>query len=293
MKEVDISIVIVNWKVRPLLEKCLQAVLTDIEGLNAEIFVVDNDSRDGTPEMIMAEYPQVTMIALAHNRGFAQANNLALREATGKYIFLLNPDTEVQGGFFKTIINYFVSHPQIGMIGPRVLNSDFSLQPSVRRFPDLFSQIIVLLKLRSFKFGKKLLAKHLALDFDYNREQDAQQIMGAAIAMTKDAFEKIGYFDERFYIWFEEVDYCQRAQKQGIIIRYLPTASILHHSGASFKKQKIFKKQLIFNWSLLYYFFKHKPIWQTLLIVIILPINLFLTALYAWWSSSKDDDQNG
>lgn len=290
MKEAEISIVIVNWKVRPLLEKCLKSILADTVDFVTEIFVVDNDSRDGTPEMIMAEYPQVTMIALPYNRGFAKANNLALRQASGKYIFLLNPDTEVQLGFFKTIIKYFETHPQIGMLGPRVLNSDFSLQASVRRFPSLFSQIIILLKLRNFKFGKLLLAKHLAKDFDYNQEQDAEQIMGAAMAITRTAFEKIGYLDEKFFIWFEEVDYCKRAHQKGVTIRYLPTASILHHSGASFKKHKIFRKQLFFNASLLYYFFKHQPIWQTCIILLVLPINLVLTALYAWWVNNFQEN---
>lgn len=290
MKEVEISIVIVNWKVRPLLEKCLKSILADTVDFVTEIFVVDNDSRDGTPEMIMAEYPQVTMIALPYNRGFAKANNLALKQASGKYIFLLNPDTEVQLGFFKTIIKYFETHSQIGMLGPRVLNSDFSLQPSVRRFPSLFSQVIILLKLRNFQFGKLLLAKHLAKDFDYNQEQDAEQIMGAAIAMTRGAFETVGYLDEKFFIWFEEVDYCKRAHKKGVVIRYLPTASILHHSGASFKKHKIFRKQLFFNASLLYYFWKHQPIWQTTIILLIMPVNLFMTALYAWWVNNFQEN---
>lgn len=290
MKEAEISIIIVNWKVRPLLEKCLKSILVDTADFATEIFVVDNDSRDGTPEMIMAEFPQVTMIALPYNRGFAKANNLALKQASGKYIFLLNPDTEVQLGFFKTIIQYFETHPQIGMLGPRILNSDFSLQASVRRFPTLFSQIIILLKLRNFKFGKLLLAKHLAADFDYNKEQEAPQLMGAAIAMTRVAFEKLGYFDEKFFIWFEEVDYCKRAHKAGIQLRYLPTASILHHSGASFKKHKILRKQLFFNASLLYYFWKHQPLWQTFVILLFLPINLIITAMYAWWVNNYSEN---
>lgn len=283
MEKVEISIVIVNWKVRPLLEKCLKSVLADTKDFVTEIFVVDNDSRDGTSEMIMAEYPAVTMIALPYNRGFAKANNLALKQATGKYLFLLNPDTEVQSGFFQTTINYLKNHPDVGVLGPRILNSDFSLQPSIRRFPNLLSQIVVLLKLRSFSFVQWLLKKYLADDFDYNQEQEVEQIMGAAMVITREAFEKIGYLDEKFFIWFEEVDYCRRAMKQKIKVKYLPTASILHHNGASFKKQKIVRKQLIFNASLLYYFYKHQPIWQTLVILIFLPINIILTIIYSWW----------
>ncbi|MCB9802618.1 glycosyltransferase family 2 protein [Candidatus Nomurabacteria bacterium] len=283
MKEADISIVIVNWKVRALVEKCLKSVLADTKDFSTEIFLVDNDSRDGTPEMIMAEYPEVTMIALPYNRGFASANNLALKQSSGKYLFLLNPDTEVQPGFFKTIINYLETHPEVGILGPRILNSDFSLQESIRRFPSLLSQLIILLKLRHTFLGQHLLKKYLAKDFDYNREEDVEQIMGAAMVIRREAFEKIGYLDEKFFVWFEEVDYCQRAIDQKIVIRYLPTCAILHHNGASFKKQRILRKQLIFNKSLIHYFYKHKPFWQLLIILLILPVNILLTAFYSWW----------
>ena len=283
MSAVDISIVIVNWKVRPLLEKCLNAIIADTVDFNTEIFVIDNDSRDGSPEMIMAEYPQVTMIALPSNRGFAAANNLGLKQAQGKYLVLLNPDTEVQPGFFKTIIRYLEANPDIGILGPKILNSDFSLQPSVRRFPDLTSQLLTLLKLQNIWPNNRVFDHYFAVDFDYSQEQIVDQIMGAAIVIRREAFEKIGLLDQRFFIWFEEVDYCQRAKKKGIVIKYLPTATVLHHGGSSFAKQETFKNQLVFSSSLFHYFLKHQAWWKTLIILLVIPINLILTAGYAWW----------
>lgn len=290
MSKPQISIIIVNWKVRPLLEKCLDSILADTQNFSKEIFVVDNDSRDGTPEMIMADYHQVTMIALPRNRGFARANNLALKQSSGDYIFLLNPDTEIQPGFFKIILAYFESHPEVALLGPRILNSDLSQQASIRRLPNLISQLLVLFKLTKVWPNNKFLQKYLAVDFDYNREATVEQIMGATMIMPRKTYENIGLFDQRFFLWLEEVDYCKRIKDAGLVIKYLPTASLIHHSGISFAKAKIFKKQLIFDWSLLYYFFKQKNILQALIILIFLPLNLLLTACYAWWKNNYQNE---
>ena len=108
--------------------------------------------------------------------------------------------------------------------------------------------------------------------------------MGAAIVITREAFENIGLLDQRFFIWFEEVDYCRRAKKKGIVIKYLPTATVLHHGGSSFAKQQTFQNQLVFSSSLFYYFLKHQALWKTLIILLVIPINLILTAGYAWWT---------
>ena len=283
MSQVDISIIIVNWKVRHLLEQCLNSVIADCKDLRVEIFVIDNDSRDGTPEMVMAEYPQVTMISLPRNHGFAAANNLGLRQAKGRYLFLLNPDTEIQPGFFRIALDYLDQHNEVGILGPRILNHDYSLQPSVRRDPKFLSQLLILLKIRNLWSNNKIFNHYFATDFDYNKEQDAEQILGAAMFISRDTFEKIGLLDENFFIWFEEVDYCIRARKQGIIVRYLPSAHLVHYGGSSFAKQQNFKKQVFFDTSLFYYFCKHRPIWETLIIALMIPVNLIVTFFYAWW----------
>jgi hypothetical protein len=265
------------------LEQCLNSVIADCKDFKTEIFVIDNDSRDGTPEMVMAEYPDVTMISLPKNRGFAAANNLGLRQAKGKYLFLLNPDTEVQPGFFRATLDYLDQHNEVGILGPRILNPDYSLQPSVRRDPKFWSQLLILLKIRNLWPNNRIFKHYFAKDFDYNQEQDAEQILGAAMFITRETFEKIGLLDEKFFVWFEEVDYCRRARKRGVVIRYLPSAHLIHHGGSSFAKQQNFKKQIFFDASLFYYFCKHRPVWETLFILLIIPLNLVVTFLYAWW----------
>lgn len=305
MTKPDLSIIIVNWKVRRLLEKCLQSLQKYSDGLQLEIFVVDNDSNDGTSEMMIMEYPDVVTIALPRNIGFAAANNLAVKQINADYVLLLNPDTEVLPNSLSAMLEYMKAHPQTGILGPKILNTDRSLQFSVRRNPGLWSQVFTLLKLQnvladtkpinnfvnnsSAKFFNKtrsifsrrgVMAHYLWHDFNYNQTQSVEQLMGAAMMIRHDLIEKIGLFDANFHLWFEEVDYCLRLRQAGYDIVYLAEASISHHSGASFEKRGVMKKQLIFNRSLLHYFWKHKPIWQWFIILLLMPINIILTLLY-------------
>lgn len=302
----DISIVIVNWRVRHLVEKCLQSIQSQSQGLKVEIIIVDNDSHDGLAEMLMMDWPEVKYIGLIKNVGFAKANNLGLEQATGNYVCLLNPDTELKPGFLAGVMAYFASHPQVDIIGPRLLNPDGSLQASVRRLPKIKSQILTLLKLQNIanpkvnleKFlpkswwwlGKilrslfkdnQILSDYLAEEFDYHQEQPVEQLMGAAIICRAEAIAKIGKLDEGFYIWFEEVDFLKRAKSLGLSIHYVPSLEVVHYGGQSFAKSPSLKKQWIFDRSLLYYFWKHEAKWQSLIIILLLPLNLFLTIIYA------------
>ncbi|MBU1203172.1 glycosyltransferase family 2 protein [Patescibacteria group bacterium] len=287
MTRPDVSIIIVNWKVRALLEKCLNSILAETGNKQLEIIVVDNDSADGTSEMVMMEYPMIRMIALPQNIGFAAANNLALEQAHADIIFLLNPDTEVTDGFFEEALKYFKNNPSVDIVGPKIINPDGSNQSSVRRFPDLLSQILIMLKLKNILVDNKLLSNYLANDFNYSKEQEVEQIMGAAMLIRRNVFEKIGKFDEKFFIWFEEVDFCLRAVQAGLKIKYIPYATIIHKGGESFSQRNSLRKQIIFNKSILRYFFKHKPFIEWLIILLIIPINILLTVFYVIFLKNK------
>lgn len=281
MNKVDLSIVIVNWKVRDLLEKCLDSIFRYQGDYKIEVLVVDNDSQDGSPEMIMTDYQDVVMISLPTNIGFAAANNLAIKQASADNIFLLNPDSEITEDFFPKIFQYLAQRQNIEVLGPHIINPDGSTQQSIRRLPDLWSQIMVLLKLIKIFPNNKFLKKYLYTDFDYTKEQSVDQIMGAAMLIPKEIFDKLGYFDENFFVWFEEVDFCQRVKKAQFNIRYTPDIKIIHQGGKSFSKKGTLKKQWIFDKSLLYYFLKHKNIFSALVILLFIPINLLLTFFYA------------
>jgi GT2 family glycosyltransferase len=283
----DISIVIVNWKVKDLLEKCLTSIFVNQADYKLEVFVVDNDSQDGSVEMIRQKFPQIVLIALEKNIGFGAANNIAIKKAKSDNIFLLNPDTELTSDFLSNILEYAKNNPAIDFIGPKILNIDNSVQLSVRRSPDLLSQILVLFKLINIPVLNKLLNNYLLKNFDYSKEQDVEQIMGAAMFIRRRVFDKIGIFDKKFFTWFEEVDLCLRASQVGIKIKYWPGASVIHKGGESFSQANNLKKQLIFNKSLLHYFSKHKPFWQTLIILVLIPLNIFLTLIYVIFLKNK------
>ncbi|MFA5126528.1 MAG: glycosyltransferase family 2 protein [Patescibacteria group bacterium] len=280
MLKPEISVIIVNWRVRRLVEQCLKSILAYSDGINIEIIVVDNDSRDNLAEMLMMDFPDVKFVGLDKNCGFAKATNLAIKQAAGEIICLLNPDTELMPNFFPGVLKYFQEHSEVSLLGPKLLNPDGSPQASIRRLPDLKSQILILFKLKNILPQHKYLANYLAADFDYSREQSVDQIMGAAMICRRDLFDKIGLFDEHFFVWFEEVDLCYRVKKAGLDIRYVPQLQIIHHGGASFKLANSLGKQWIFDRSLVYYFWKNRPWYQALVLTLLVPINLCLTIIY-------------
>lgn len=275
-----ISVIIVNWKVRQLLEECLHSIYRQIDSQDIEVIVVDNDSQDSTSEMLMVTFPQVKVIALAQNKGFAYANNLGLKIASSNLIMLLNPDTVLGDNFFTKCFAYLEANPKVSIVGPLLLNRDASIQPSVRRFPDWRSQALILLKLKNIWPQHQWLEHYLRPDFDYQKISEVDQIMGAAMIIRRSVFDKIGLLDQKYFIWFEEVDFCQRAKKHSLSIKFVPDFSLVHHGGASFEQARTLRKQMMFDRSLLRYFFKHHPWQQAVLLLCLVPVNLLLTALY-------------
>lgn len=257
MDKIDVSIVIVSWKVRELLKKCLESINSSRGDLQLEIFVVDNASNDGTVEMVKHYFPDVILIANHENAGFAKANNAALKRARGEYVLLLNPDTEIYGDTLIKSLEYMKRHSLCGALGPKMIYPDGRLQPSVRRFPKLWPIILMLLKIPKILPNLKSIDNYLAKDFDYSREQVVDQIMGAYIFIPKAVLDKVGHLDERFFIWFEEVDFCRRLKSAGYEVRYSPDISIIHHGGKSFAQQALISNQKMFFMSALKYFLKY------------------------------------
>ncbi len=275
----DLSIVIVNWRVKDLLKKCLRSIFDETKNIFFEVFVVDNNSGDGSVEMVRSRFPRVDLTASAENLGFAKGNNLAIKKTRGRYILLLNPDTEILENALEKMVRFMDAHPECGIAGCKLLNADLSLQPSVRSFPTLASQVMILLKLHHLFPYSKAMYKYLVQDFDYEKTQEVDQIMGAFMIIRREVIEKIGLLDENFWIWFEEVDFCKRAKASGWKILYTPEAKIIHHFGQSFKQILNIKKQKDFNRSLSYYFKKHGTIGEWIVIQLLRPISLALAWL--------------
>lgn len=232
----DVSILIVSWNVRALLSQCLQSLASsnpEARTLNVEIVVVDNASRDGTLEMLRAEFPAVRVIANTANVGFPRANNQALALAQGRYLFLLNPDTALRAGALQTLYEYAEAHPRVGILGPQLLYGDGTRQSSRRRFPTLATAFLESTKLQQWFPRNRVLTHYYMLDTRDDAIQAVDWLNGAALFVRRAVYEQIGGLDETFFMYSEELDWCYRAKRAGWQIVYLPTAQVVHHEGKS------------------------------------------------------------
>ncbi len=279
MSDPEVSIVIVSWNVRDLLIDCLQSIERFVRTPH-EVVVVDNHSSDETVEMVRQKFPNVTVIANATNAGFARANNQGWERTSGKYVFFLNPDTEFINDPFPALVQYASTHPKAGCIGPELLNSDRTHQPSVRRFPRLADQFFVLLKLRMLYKIIPPLKRYMAdVPMTDKEPKIVEQLMGAALFIPRGVLLAGNTFDEGYWIWFEEVDLCSRIQQSGKDIVYLPTAQIIHHGGKSFIQHVSLAKHVWLLKSLLRYAKKYWQPWEVAVLYVLMPISYVLTII--------------
>jgi N-acetylglucosaminyl-diphospho-decaprenol L-rhamnosyltransferase len=281
-----VSIVIVNWNTGDKLLACLRSLATLPEkSLINHIFVVDNNSTDDSLERTRAlafEIP-IEYMRLPKNIGFAAANNRALRalDNTVDHVLLLNPDTEVTPYALKAMLQVLQEKPEVGIVGPKLLNSDGSLQPSVRSFPTLLTMIWMFLKLPRLLPQTRFWQRYVRSDFNYRRGQAVDQLMGAAFlirgALLDPEYARgVGLLDELFWIWFEEVDYCKRAKQKGWFVWYTPEAEVMHHGAVSFNQRVGIRRSVPLLNSALYYAYKHFDKLSFLLLCLLWPIGVLL-----------------
>lgn len=273
----ELSIIIVSWNVKPLLRNCLASIYKYTKDLDFEVFVVDNNSHDGSADMVAKNFTEVKLIRNKRNNGFGKANNQAFNNAQGRYVLFLNDDTEIHDNIFKKLIDKYnrLSSSDIGMIGCRLLNPDGSQQESVRSYPTVFDQTIILLKLhRIFPW---LVNGYRQKNFDYDKEQMVEQVMGAFMLVPRAILDEQGSFDEGFFAWFEEVDMQKRFNDAGYSVLYTPAVSCVHVKGASFGQLRRPKAQQMFNRSMRLYFRKHHSFLSYLWIVLIQPFSIMLS----------------
>jgi len=231
----DLSIVIVSWNTRKLLLRCLAAIGPATPGLRVETIVVDNASIDGTPQAIRQHFPAVRLIETGQNLGFAAGNNRGLGVAQGRYLCLLNPDTEARPGALAALVAHLDAHLYLGAVGPRLLNSDGSEQTVGFRFPSLAQVALDL-----FPFGGRFAESRLNGRYPHAPRDRAFPIdfpLGACIVARRAAVAATGPLDEGYYMYSEEVDWCHRMRTAGWPIACLPTAEVIHHSGQSTSQQ--------------------------------------------------------
>jgi len=245
----DLSIIIVNYKSSDVLENCLESIFKHQPSIKYEIIVIDNDSRDPGFSVLKENYKKVKFIENRKNRGFSVANNIAAESAEGEVLLFLNPDTIVKPDALDKMFKKIVQNPKIGIIGPKVLNFDGSVQKEgARRLPTLFSMFCNLFMLKMLFPNTTFFTEYIR---NYDAEQEVQFVSGACLGIKNANFKKIGGFCEDYFMYSEDVDICDKARGIGLKNYYLPSALIVHLGGASSKKvpdSKIFE----------YWFFKSR-----------------------------------
>lgn len=223
-----LSIIIVNWNTRDLLRACLHSLpLTDPA---SEIIVVDSASADGSADMVRVEFPTVSLIASPDNLGYSRGNNVGLARARGEFVFILNPDTQVAPHALPDLLAALHADPQVAVVGPLLRYPDGSVQASRRRFPTLLT-----LFLESTWWQG--LAPRAVLDHFYARDLPPDQpaevdwLVGAALLVRRAAYDQVGGFDEGFFMYSEELDWCRRLKQAGWRVRHVPTAEVMHFEG--------------------------------------------------------------
>ncbi len=260
----ELSIVIVNWNVKALLEKALLAVQKYPPNAPYEVFVVDNASADGSIDMVREKFPGVTAIASPVNLGFAEGNNVALKLVKGKYVLLLNPDTEVGPGALQAYIDFFQEHPKAGAVGVKLLNTDGTLQRSCKSFPSWRTLLWSAFFLDVLFPKSPIFGEYEMTYWAHDTERQVDQPMGAALCVRKEVMDTIGLMDKIFFMYFDEVDWCYRIKKAGYEIWFTPRASITHHWGKSTSQAQL-NMNRAWHKSFLLYLKKHSTLPQPLI----------------------------
>jgi len=261
----DISVVIVSWNVKEKLRENLRALYRSQGEFSFEVFVVDNNSHDGSVEMVRQEFSQVRLIANKDNFGFARACNQGVRESLGDFILLLNPDMKVFPDTLFSMFTFMKAKEAATVAGCHLVDDKGQTIPQVRRFPRLADQLAIILKLPHL--FPRIVKKYLCSNFDYSRAQLVDSIRGSFFMISKKNYSQINsgklpLLDERYFVWLEEVDFCRSVQAFGGEVWYNPRAKCEDYVGASFDQIKRGQTQLYFRSSMLKYFWKWRPAYE-------------------------------
>jgi hypothetical protein len=275
---ITLSVIILNWNVRELLQRALDSVFTswgDQPGL--EVIVVDNASKDDSLSMVREIFPEVHVIANDENRGYTGGNNQGIEAATGEYLLILNPDTEVIDDALLRLVKYAQQHPDVGLIGPQLLNPNGTVQSSKWRFPNLVTLFLESTWLQKFA-PRRLLRHYYAQDLSDNHTHKVDWVTGAAMLVRREVVEQVGGLDENFFMYSEELDWCRRIKASGWQIVYYPKARLIHYEGKS-SEQVVVARHIHFQSSKVYYARKYHGS------VIAELLRLWLLGQYIWQMS--------
>lgn len=234
----DLSIIILNYKTKGLVKQCIKGIdLLNLK-LDYEIIVVDNGSNDSCVEMIRQNYivnkdvnfkGQIKLIESKENVGYTAGNNLGIKKARGEYILILNPDITVLKDAIETMIKFLKENPKVGMVGPKLINPDGTIQYSCYQFPRWYTPILRRTILGKLPFAKKILRRYLLMDWDHNQNRRVEWLLGSGTMIKREALEKVGLMDERFFLYYSDIDWCRRFWQDDFAVYYLALAEMVHY----------------------------------------------------------------
>ena len=254
---IDLSVIILTHNTRDLVRTALQSIYERTREIQYEVIVVDNASTDGTPEMMESEFPDTRYLYNRQNIGFTKGNNQGIRISSGRYILLLNSDTEIINGALDKMVKFMDERPDCGVMGCKLLNPDGSIQYSCRRFPSyqtaLFNRYSILTRL----FPRNRFSQsYLMSSINHEEIREVDWVSGAALLARRRAFQEIGLLDEDFVIYSEDVDWCYRMHEAGWKVYFYPDAQIYHYIGQG-TSQHLFRFIIIRHMSMYHFYRKH------------------------------------
>ncbi len=231
LREIDLSIVIVNWNGRAYLANCLASIYSRVSAVSLEVIVVDNASRDHSLDGVTEAFPAVRLIVNDSNVGFARANNQAMRMSHGRYVLLLNPDTVVLGDCLDAMVQLMDSHRDVGAGSCQLLNPDGTIQRSCRTFPSLWTVLWDACLLDGLFPRNSVIGRYHLQGWSHDDEREVDQPAGAFLMVRREVLDTVGLLDERFFVYYEDVDWCYRIKMAGWRIMFWPHPKTMHVGG--------------------------------------------------------------
>ncbi|MFA5029429.1 MAG: glycosyltransferase family 2 protein [Patescibacteria group bacterium] len=247
----EISIIINNYKTSGLLKQCLKGIFLYPPSVAYEIIVVDNNSQDGSVEVVKNNFPQVKLIEAGGNLGHHKGNNLGIKNSSGKYLLLLNTDIAFLDNSIDKMYQFMEAQPQIGLVGPKLKNPDGSIQLSCLRFPGKMVPIYRRTFLGKLPFARRKINRYLMTDFSHQETRPVNWILGACVMVRRSAVEKVGLMDEDLFLYFGDVAWCQKLWQAGYQVYYFIDANIVHYHKRESAQSGIWSKIFwihIFDW---------------------------------------------
>jgi GT2 family glycosyltransferase len=282
--KLDLSIVIVNYNVKMLLRRCLESIFDYQRELDFEVIVIDNNSDDQSPEMLKEKFSRVKLLENKQNLGFSAACNQGIKQSRGRYILLLNPDTEFASGGVTEMIKFMDANPPVGICGPRMIDPHRRVLFSCRSFPSYLTAISSAQSLLNRLFPQNPLSrKYLLKNLNRSEKKEVDWVSGSCLLTKREVFEKIGPLDELFFMYVEDVDFCYRAKKSGFGVYYFPKVVVIHHLGQSTRRRKL-RMQVEHHRSMYHFYRKHHH--PNIILKGIVFVSILIRLWFGVWTST-------